>query len=142
MDATQWNGYQIVANRARAVCYTTRQQIFRIKTEAAVNKLVQTSQEQIFGMEKLREDQQMLGKVGGWKRQSFTCLNRNSYGLRILQLTFWTIKFQITEDTLHKVDATQHEMLLRHEKMKSSQVEMEQHIVKNLKWVSFWLLLS
>ena len=65
MDATQWNGYQIVANRARAVCYTTRQQIFRIKTEAAVNKLVQTSQEQIFGMEKLREDQQMLGKVSG-----------------------------------------------------------------------------
>ena len=63
MDATEWNGYQIVANRARAVCYTTRQQIFRIKTEAAVNKLVQTSQEQISGMEKLREDQQMLGKV-------------------------------------------------------------------------------
>ena len=63
MDATQWNAYQIVANRARAVCYTTRQQIFRIKTEAAVNKLVQTSQEQISGMEKLHEDQQKLGKV-------------------------------------------------------------------------------
>ena len=63
MDATQWNAYQIVANRARAVCYTTRQQIFRMKTEAAVNKLVQTSQEQISGMEKLHEDQQKLGKV-------------------------------------------------------------------------------
>ena len=39
----------------------------------------------------------------------------------------------MTTDTLHKVDATQHEMMLRHEKMKSSQIEMEQHIVKNLK---------
>ena len=63
MDATQWNSYQIVANRARAVCYATRQQIFRIKTEAAVNRLVQTSHDQITGMEKLREDQQMLGQV-------------------------------------------------------------------------------
>ena len=40
---------------------------------------------------------------------------------------------QITDDTLRKVDATQHEMMLRHEKMKSSQLEMESHIVKNLK---------
>jgi len=101
MDPTMWNAYQIVANRARAVCYSTRQQIFRIKTEAAVNQLVQTSQDQITSMEKLTEDQAMLGKI--------------------------------TTETMQKVDSTQQEMLLRHERIKSSQAEMEQHIVKNLK---------
>ena len=72
MDGTSWNAYQITANRARAVCYQTRQQIFRIKTEAAVNRLVQTSHEQISGMEKLREDQEKLGQVC-WSRYFLLC---------------------------------------------------------------------
>ena len=47
MDPTTWNAYQIVANRARAVCYSTRQQQFRMKTEMTVNKLVTHTQQQV-----------------------------------------------------------------------------------------------
>ena len=47
MDATTWNAYQIVSNRVRAICYTARQQQFRMKAEHTVNKLVNTAQSQL-----------------------------------------------------------------------------------------------
>ena len=54
MDGTTWNTYQIVSNRARALCYATRQQQFRMKTENVVNKLVYTTQEQLTTMEDIK----------------------------------------------------------------------------------------
>uniref|UniRef100_A0A6P8I3R8 Protein brambleberry-like n=1 Tax=Actinia tenebrosa TaxID=6105 RepID=A0A6P8I3R8_ACTTE len=39
MDVATWNSYHIISNRARSVCYATRQQQFRLKTEYTVNKL-------------------------------------------------------------------------------------------------------
>ena len=50
MDGTMWNAYQIVSNRARAICYATRQQQFRMKTEHTVNQLVHTTEEQLEAM--------------------------------------------------------------------------------------------
>ena len=47
MDATVWNAYHIISNRARSVCYSTRQQQFRTQTEAVVNKLSSSSLQQI-----------------------------------------------------------------------------------------------
>ena len=54
MDPTSWNAYQIVTNRALAVCYATRQQQFRLKTEYSVNKLVHSTSEQLQAMEQLQ----------------------------------------------------------------------------------------
>ena len=54
MDPTTWNAYQIVSNRARALCYATRQQQFRMKTEYTVNKLVYTTQEQLDTMTEIK----------------------------------------------------------------------------------------
>ena len=51
MDATTWNAYQIVSNRARAVCYATRQNQFRMKTEYTVNKLVHTTEQQLSALD-------------------------------------------------------------------------------------------
>ncbi|ESO09402.1 hypothetical protein HELRODRAFT_190484 [Helobdella robusta] len=60
MDSTLWNSYQIVSNRARAVCYQIRQQQFRFKTELTVNKLVQTSEEQLRNMREMESSQEVL----------------------------------------------------------------------------------
>ena len=54
MDNTVWNAYQIVSNRARAICYNTRQQQFRMKTENTVNKLVYSAQHQVQAMGRLK----------------------------------------------------------------------------------------
>ena len=54
MDPVTWNAYQIVSNRARAVCYATRQQHFRMKTEFTVNHLVNAAQEQLNALHKLQ----------------------------------------------------------------------------------------
>lgn len=54
MDPNTWNAYHIVSNRARAVCYTIRQQQFSLKTEYAVNKLVHTTQNQLEAMQALK----------------------------------------------------------------------------------------
>lgn len=42
MDPDIWNSYHIMTNRARAVCYSVRQQQFRGLTEMTVNKLMHT----------------------------------------------------------------------------------------------------
>jgi hypothetical protein len=54
MDPTVWNSYQIVSNRARAVCYAIRQQQFRWKSEMAVNQLMQSTVEQLNTMKDLK----------------------------------------------------------------------------------------
>lgn len=50
-----WNSYHIISNRARSVCYATRQQQFRQQTEAAVNKLSHSTLQQLHAMEALAQ---------------------------------------------------------------------------------------
>ena len=54
MDSIVWNSYQIVSNRARAVCYSVRQQQFTMKAEITVNKLVQTSEDQLKNLKEMK----------------------------------------------------------------------------------------
>ena len=54
MDPTTWNAYQIVSNRARAICYQIAQQQFRFKTEMTVNKLISTTSGQIQAIEHMK----------------------------------------------------------------------------------------
>lgn len=60
MDAHTWNTYHIVSNRARSVCYATRQQQFRRQTEMAVNKLSAATIEQLQAMEDLASTQHQI----------------------------------------------------------------------------------
>ncbi|XP_042239343.1 protein brambleberry-like isoform X2 [Homarus americanus] len=61
MDPNTWNAYHIVSNRARAVCYASRQEQFGAKTQMAVNMLMHTAEEQIKSMDDLQESQEALG---------------------------------------------------------------------------------
>ncbi|CAH1775950.1 unnamed protein product, partial [Owenia fusiformis] len=63
MDPTMWNSYQIVSNRARAICYQTRQQQFRMNTELTVNKMLHASQSQLNAMNELNDGQEKLGAL-------------------------------------------------------------------------------
>ena len=47
MDANTWNSYHIISNRARSICYATRQQQFRLKTEFTVNQLASQAENQM-----------------------------------------------------------------------------------------------
>ncbi|XP_060770691.1 protein brambleberry [Neoarius graeffei] len=60
MDSDTWNTYHIVSNRARAVCYATRQQQFRRQTEFTVNALISTAASQLDAMKDLKEGQREL----------------------------------------------------------------------------------
>lgn len=62
MSPSTWNAYHIVSNRARAVCYASRQEQFGAKTQMAVNLLMYTAEEQIKSMSALQETQEALGK--------------------------------------------------------------------------------
>lgn len=54
MDSDTWNAYHIVSNRARAVCYATRQQHFRKRAELTVNALISTATSQLHAMKDLK----------------------------------------------------------------------------------------
>ncbi|KAL2093850.1 hypothetical protein ACEWY4_011162 [Coilia grayii] len=60
MDSDTWNAYHIVSNRARSVCYATRQQHFRRRAELTVNALIATATSQLNAMEDLKEGQKEL----------------------------------------------------------------------------------
>ncbi|XP_063053216.1 protein brambleberry isoform X2 [Engraulis encrasicolus] len=60
MDSDTWNAYHIVSNRARSVCYATRQQHFRRRAELTVNALIATATSQLHAMEDLKEGQEEL----------------------------------------------------------------------------------
>lgn len=54
MDANTWNSYHIISNRARSICYATRQQQFRQKTEYTVNQLAHQAENQMELMNNLQ----------------------------------------------------------------------------------------
>ncbi|BFZ23059.1 hypothetical protein BsWGS_26097 [Bradybaena similaris] len=60
MDPITWNTYQIVGNRARAMCYASQQVQFRKLTEATVNKLASVTSEQIKTLSDLKVGQEQL----------------------------------------------------------------------------------
>ncbi|KAM9364902.1 protein brambleberry [Pholidichthys leucotaenia] len=63
MDSDTWNAYHIVSNRARAVCYATRQQLFRRRAEYTVNALISTTTSQLIAMKDLKEGQLELKEL-------------------------------------------------------------------------------
>ncbi|XP_077391030.1 protein brambleberry isoform X2 [Festucalex cinctus] len=63
MDPDTWNAYHIVSNRARAVCYATRQQLFRRRAEHTVNMLISTAASQLSAMEDLKDGQLELREM-------------------------------------------------------------------------------
>ncbi|KAJ8389033.1 hypothetical protein AAFF_G00124300 [Aldrovandia affinis] len=63
MDSDTWNAYHIVSNRARSVCYATRQQHFRRKAELTVNALISTATSQLDAMQDLKEGQEELKEL-------------------------------------------------------------------------------
>ncbi|CAH3163690.1 unnamed protein product, partial [Porites evermanni] len=63
MDANTWNSYHIISNRARSICYATRQQQFRLKTEFTVNKLANQAENQMHLMNHLQDGQRRLTEV-------------------------------------------------------------------------------
>ncbi|XP_022076314.2 protein brambleberry [Acanthochromis polyacanthus] len=63
MDADTWNAYHIVSNRARSVCYATRQQLFRRRAEHTVNALISTASSQLDAMKDLKAGQLELKEL-------------------------------------------------------------------------------
>ncbi|KAJ6661453.1 hypothetical protein lerEdw1_014362, partial [Lerista edwardsae] len=63
MDPDTWNAYHIVSNRARAVCYATRQMQFKRQTEHTVNALVSTAVDQLETMKMLKSNQEELKEL-------------------------------------------------------------------------------
>lgn len=54
MDSDTWNAYHIISNRARSVCYSARQQLFRRRAEHTVNALISTATSQLDAMKDLK----------------------------------------------------------------------------------------
>lgn len=60
MDGPTWNAYQIVGNRARAMCYATQQDQFRRLTEMAVHDLVAAADDQLENLKQMMKGQELL----------------------------------------------------------------------------------
>ncbi|XP_054273287.1 protein brambleberry-like [Macrosteles quadrilineatus] len=63
MDSETWNAYHTINNRARAVCYATRQVQFRALSEMTVNKLMTSALKQLETMDNLEELQKEMSKL-------------------------------------------------------------------------------
>ncbi|KTG46222.1 hypothetical protein cypCar_00014491 [Cyprinus carpio] len=86
MDSDTWNAYHIVSNRARSVCYATRQQHFRKRAELTVNALISTATNQLDAMKDLKEGQKEL------KEMTAASLDKLLEGHSVLQLQQGTLK--------------------------------------------------
>lgn len=64
MDSDTWNAYHIISNRARAVCYSVRQQLFRLRAEHTVNALISTATSQLDAMKDLKVDFMLMFMCG------------------------------------------------------------------------------
>ncbi len=60
MDSDTWNAYHIMSNRARSVCYASRQQQFRALTQMTVNRLMASTSEQLDFIQELKVGQPVL----------------------------------------------------------------------------------
>lgn len=60
MDSNTWNSYHIISNRARSICYATRQQQFRMKTEFTVNQLAHQAENHMELMDNLQVRKRFL----------------------------------------------------------------------------------
>lgn len=65
MDPDTWSAYQIVSNRARAVCYAARQLEFRRRTEHAVAALATAASDQLHAAQALKVRSGVGYGVGG-----------------------------------------------------------------------------
>lgn len=54
---------QIVSNRARAICYAVRQQQFQLNAELTVNRLMESSQQQLQSLDTLYHGQEQIRSV-------------------------------------------------------------------------------
>ncbi|XP_028399908.1 protein brambleberry-like [Dendronephthya gigantea] len=63
MDPDAWNAYHIISNRARSVCYATRNHQFRLKTEYLVNQLAVSAGDQMNFLERLKVGQENLNQA-------------------------------------------------------------------------------
>ncbi|XP_056893703.1 protein brambleberry isoform X2 [Takifugu flavidus] len=63
MDSDTWNAYHIISNRARSVCYSARQQLFRRRAEHTVNALISTATSQLDAMRDLKDGQLELKEL-------------------------------------------------------------------------------
>ncbi len=60
MDASTWNAYHIISNRARSVCLATRQEHFKRQTEVAVNQLSVSTLHQLSAVRELAVSHQEI----------------------------------------------------------------------------------
>ncbi|XP_076270203.1 protein brambleberry-like isoform X2 [Rhynchophorus ferrugineus] len=63
MDSDTWTSYHLMSNRARAVCYMIRQTQFRGLAEHTVNRLMDTSREQLHSLQKIFHNQENIRTV-------------------------------------------------------------------------------
>lgn len=73
MDANTWNAYHIISNRARSVCYATRQQQFRRQTEFAVNQLSSSMHEQLAAVQDIASGHEQIRDLA---RESMETMKR------------------------------------------------------------------
>uniref|UniRef100_A0A8C4N6Q0 Uncharacterized protein n=1 Tax=Eptatretus burgeri TaxID=7764 RepID=A0A8C4N6Q0_EPTBU len=66
MDPTTWNAYHILSNRAHSLCFTLRQQQFRVQTEVLVNSLATSARDQV---KTLQEGHERLSEATGFTLQ-------------------------------------------------------------------------
>lgn len=79
MDGPTWNAYQIVGNRARAMCYATQQDQFRRLTEMAVHELVAAADDQLENLKQMMVKLEMICHMLNKKNKIVTLLYILSY---------------------------------------------------------------
>ncbi|XP_077998735.1 protein brambleberry-like [Glandiceps talaboti] len=101
MDGTTWNAYHIMSNRAKAVCYSVRQQQFQYKTEYTVNQLASTAEGQLHVLKHLQDSHEDLQES--------------------------------TETVVRTMTIGQQELVVKQQRLKMTQFQMQSNIMENLK---------
>ncbi|XP_071451693.1 protein brambleberry-like isoform X2 [Hetaerina americana] len=70
INGEMWNSYRVMLEKARALCFSVRQQLFKALTEMVVNKLMDSSQDQLRSMRVLQEGQKMMMEQQGTLREA------------------------------------------------------------------------
>lgn len=127
MDPDTWNAYHIISNRARAVCYSVRQQLFRLRAEHTVNALISTATSQLDAMKDLKVDFMLVWTAGSSGAVPQLCLVVQEGQLELRELTAASL-----DKLLHGHEALQSQQGKLHE----GQEQMESSLRDNLQRLS------
>ncbi|KAJ8939936.1 hypothetical protein NQ318_007864 [Aromia moschata] len=132
MDSDTWTSYHLMSNRARAVCYSIRQNQFRGLAEHTVNRLMDAARSQLRTLGEIVDNQEDLRNLA---ESTYDTLNKGHKNLLKQQQDIETAQFHgqlAIEDNIRRLVDEKRLILETHDRLVQMTKSMQEKIGHSL----------